>query len=255
MSSAPPGRNFYFNNFTNSQEQTLIEDLVIESIKIYGMEVYYLPRTITDRDSLYGEDADSSYNNAYLIEMYIKNIHGFGGQGDLFSKFGLEIRDQVTFTVAIREFSRSVGDYSDEVRPFEGDIIYFPLNRKFFRINFVEHESIFYQMGSLQVYELQCELFEYAGETISTGIPEIDDLISSNYDMNRQGTGLTLEDTVGSILDENSCLPILFEDYDMPIDDELDSQNEYFQTQGNNIIDWTEFDPFSTGSTSTNEYY
>lgn len=247
----PPGRNVYFNNFTNSQEQLLIEDLVIESIKIYGMELYYMPRTVTDRDSLYGEDADSSYNSAYMIEMYIKNINGFSGDGDLFSKWGVEIRDEITFTVAIREFSRSVGDFSDQVRPFEGDLIYFPLNRKVFRVKFVEHESIFYQMGSLQVYDLQCELFEYGGETFNTGISDIDDLISNSYDMDRQGTGLLDESsntTIGiSLLDENSCLPLLFEDYEMPVDAEMDSQNEYFQTQGNTIIDWSEFDPFSEG--------
>lgn len=243
----PPGTNFYFNNFTNSQEQNLIEELVIESIKIYGMDVFYLPRTINNRDTLFGSDDSSSYDASYSIEMYIRNVNGFAGEGDLLSKFGLEIRDQITFTVARRTFSSAVGDQEDQIRPNEGDLIFFPLNNKIFRINFVEHEAIFYQMGSLQTYDLRCELFEYSGETFNTGIPQIDDLVT-DYDMNISGDGLRTEDNLFAIADEENCLPIMFEDYVSAIDEKIKSENEYYQQQGYQIIDFSEYDPFAEGT-------
>lgn len=246
MSINPPGTNFFFNNFSNSQEQNLIEELVIESIKIYGIDLFYLPRTIVDKDTVFGEDSASSYDAAYSIEMYIRNVNGFAGEGDLLSKFGLEIRDQITFTVARRTFSSAVGDQEDQIRPNEGDLIFFPLNNKIFRINFVEHEAIFYQMGSLQTYDLRCELFEYSGETFNTGIPQIDDLVTT-YDMNISGEGLNTEDGLFSIADEKNCLPILFEDYVSPIDTALNTENEYYQQQGYQIIDFSEYDPFAEG--------
>lgn len=96
--------NFFFNNFQSSQEQLLLENLIIESIKIYGEDMYYLPRTINKKDELYGTDDISTYDSAVLVEMYIKNVDGFQGDGNFMSKFGLEIRDQVTFTIAKRRF-------------------------------------------------------------------------------------------------------------------------------------------------------
>lgn len=246
MSINPPGINFFFNNFTNSMEQNLIEELIIESIKIYGIEVFYLPRTIVNKDTLYGSDDSSLYDSFHTIEMYIKNVNGFAGEGDLLSKFGLEIRDQITFTVARRTFGEVVANNEDQIRPNEGDIIYFPLNNKIFRINFVEHESIFYQMGSLQVYDLKCELFEYSGEIFNTGIDAIDNL-AADYDMNIVGEGLITEDGLYSLADETNCLPILFEDYSNPAMEELTAENEYFQQEGSDIIDFSEFDPFAEG--------
>ena len=174
--------NFYFNNFTNSMEQQLIEDLIIESIKVYGHDVWYVNRSITAKDEILNEDDLSVFDQAYMIEMYIKNVEGFEGEGDFLSKFGLQIRDSMTLTVAMRTFNAEVAKYSEELRPNEGDLIYFPLNRKIFKVMHVEHENVFYQMGSLQMYDLRVELFEYSGERFQTGVDEIDKLLV-DYDL------------------------------------------------------------------------
>jgi len=157
-------------------EQQLLESLIVESIKIYGYDVYYLPRTLVEKDALYGEDPSSRYDTNYGIEMYIKSVDGFQGDGDFLSKFNLEIRDSVIFTVARKTFMDEVATTEGTVRPNEGDLIYFPLNKKIFQVKFVEHESMFYQLGSLPVFDLTCELFEYSGEVLNTGIKNIDDL-------------------------------------------------------------------------------
>lgn len=166
--------NFYFSNFTNSGEQRLIEDLIIESIRIYGIDVWYLPRTLGALDDLLNEDDLPIFNSAYMVEMYVKNVEGFQGDGDFLSKFGLQIRDSMTMTMAMRKFYEDVANYSEEVRPKEGDLLYFPLNRKIFEIKHVEHEAIFYQMGSLQTYDFRVELFEYSNERFNTGVEEVD---------------------------------------------------------------------------------
>lgn len=242
-----PGTNFYFNNFTNSQEQLLIENLIIETIKIYGLDMYYLPRTINNKDPIYGEDSLSSYDSAWSIEMYIKNVDGFGGEGDLLSKFGLEIRDQITFVVSRRIFSEAVGTVEDQLRPNEGDLIYFPLNNKIFRINFVEHESIFYQMGSLQVYELKCELFEYGGEVFNTGIEYVDDL-TADFNMDLLSDGALMTEEGYNLITEVNGLPISFEEYESQFDISINSENDYYQEKGLEIIDFSEYDPFSEGT-------
>jgi len=159
-------------------EQELIEDLVIESIRIYGVDTWYVPRTLGAKDDLLNEDDLPQYNDAYMVEMYVKNIDGFEGEGDFLSKFGLQIRDSMTLTIAIRSFNQEVAVHSEQIRPFEGDIIYMPLNRKFFKVMHVEHEAIFYQMGNLQTYDLRCELLEYSGEVFRTGQEFIDDYFS-----------------------------------------------------------------------------
>lgn len=157
-------------------EQNLIESLIIESIKIYGHDVYYLPRTLGAKDELLNEDDLPIFNDSYYVDMYIRNVEGFEGEGDFLSKFGLQIRDSITFAVAIRTFDAEVGAYTQEVRPNEGDLIYLPLNQKMFEVQHVEHEAIFYQMGQLQIYELRCELFEYSNQRFNTGVDEIDQL-------------------------------------------------------------------------------
>lgn len=168
-------RNLYFENFENSQEQNLVEDLVIESIKIYGVDCWYLPKTTLVKDELLNEVTKSIYNQSYMTEMYVKNVEGFEGEGDFLSKFGLQIRDSMTLTIANRVFEDEVTSVNDtRPRPLEGDLIYFPLNKKIYEIMHVEHEAIFYQIGSLQTYDLRCELFEYSGEIIATGQPFID---------------------------------------------------------------------------------
>jgi hypothetical protein len=172
-------KNYYFENYSNSMEQELIEDLVIESIRIFGIDCWYIPRTISAKDDIFNEDSLSIFNDAYMLEMYVKNVDGFEGEGDFLSKFGLQIRDSMTLTVANRVFDFEVGAGTEQVRPNEGDLIYFPLNRKMFQVMHVEHEAIFYQMGQLQTYDLRCELFEYSGERFETGQEFIDDLYDS----------------------------------------------------------------------------
>ena len=138
------------------------------------MDVHWLPRiSSASSDQILGEDTLSSFSTNHMIEMYVKNVEGFEGQGDFLSKFGLDIRDQITFTLAIRRFEQLDSGYE---RPREGDLIYFPLNKKLFEIQFVEHESMFYPTGTLPVYDLRCELFAYNQQSINTGIEEIDQI-------------------------------------------------------------------------------
>ena len=171
-------RNLYFSDAVRS-EQYLYEDIVIESLKMYGQDVYYLPRDIVNEDTIFGDDVPSRFNSSHKIEMYIENIEGFDGDGDLFTKFGVEIRDQATFVVARRRWTQTVGRYDNEinsVRPLEGDLIYIPLSRSLFQIMHVEHEQPFYQLSNLPTYKLRCELFEYNDEDLDTGIEAIDDI-------------------------------------------------------------------------------
>jgi hypothetical protein len=238
------GTNFYFNNFQASNEQGIIEDLIIESIKIYGQDMYYLPRRFSNLDPVFTEDASSFYDRAYPIELYIKSVDGFAGDGDFLSKFGLEIRDRVTFTMARRIFSDEVGSNEGTTRPLEGDIIYFPLNKKLFQIMFVEHEAIFYQLGALQTFDVTCELFEYSNETFSTGIPEVD-ILTKKYETDFTEAGLFTESGNFQLVDEEEGLPILFEEYAQKSD--LLDDGDMFQQQGNTFLDFTEIDPFAEG--------
>jgi len=181
--------NFYFNNFPQHQitsEQLLIEDLVIEAMQIYGMDVYYLPRTSRDEvDMLYGEDPLKEYRTAYGMEMYMENVTGMDGEGDFISKFGLEIRDEVTLLMSRRRFKYTV----PLTRPREGDLIYIPLVQNFFEITFVEHENdqaMFYTLGrgrggNVYVYALRMKQFVFSEEIISTGVKEIDDQAFDEY--------------------------------------------------------------------------
>jgi len=211
--------NFYFNTFSNSMEQNLIEDLIIESIRIYGFDVWYIPRTIVSKDELLNEDDLSTFKSAYMIEAYIKNVDAFGGDGDFLSKFGLQINDTMTLTIAMRKFAEDVGLYDLEVRPNEGDLIYFPLNRKIFEVKFVEHEAIFYQMGKLQTYDLRCELFEYSQERFNTGVEEIDTLLTKYV--------LTSSEAIANV-----------ESFDSIAD------NFTIETAADGILDFTETNPF-----------
>ena len=168
--------NPYFNHHgTNTPEQRLVESLTIESIKTYGIDVYYLPRTLNDEDTLMGEDNTASYNSAHTIEMYIKSMDGFEGEGDFISRFGLQIKDQITFTVARRRF-RELGMTTDgrADAPHEGDLIYLPTTSALFQILFVEDEAIYYQTGDIQSYDMLCEMFTYSDQSFNTGIDTID---------------------------------------------------------------------------------
>jgi len=168
--------NQYFNHHgTNTPENRLIENLMIESIQTYGIDVYYLPRTLNNEDTLLGEDASSSYDSAHTIEMYIKTVDGFEGSGDFIAKWGLQIKDQITFTVAKRRW-QELGLTTDgrSKIPHEGDLIYFPITKALFQILFIEDEAIFYQTGQLQSYDMLCEMFTYSDQKFDTGIDTID---------------------------------------------------------------------------------
>jgi len=170
--------NLYFSQKVRS-EQNLYEDIVIEALKTYGQDVFYLPRDIVNEDTILGDDPVSSFNSSYMLEMYIENTEGFDGEGDLFTRFGVEIRDEATFIVSRRRWADTVARYDNEItveRPAEGDVIYLPMSNKFFQITHVEHEQPFYQLSNLPVFKLRCQLFEYTGEDMDTGIDVLDDL-------------------------------------------------------------------------------
>ena len=170
--------NHYFNYYgTNTADQKLIESIIIESIKVYGIDLHYMPRTLVNEDKLYGDDRISQFKDQRVIEMYIKNVDGFEGEGTFVSNFGLEVRDQITLTVSRRRFEEL--NFEGECRdkePQSGDLIYFPLTDGLFQILDVQSTNTFYQTGSLQTFDLVCELFAYGDEKIDTGIEEIDDI-------------------------------------------------------------------------------
>jgi len=236
--------NFFINNFKSSMEQQLIENLVIESIRFYGEDMLYIPRKLNNYDSIYGADDQSSYEQAIPIEMYIKSIDGFSGDGNFMSKFGLEIRDQVIFSVAQRRFNEDVGTITTQPRPNEGDLIYFPLNSKCFQIKYTNKFEMFYQLGALQTWEMTCELFEYSNETINTGIPEID-ILQKKFSTNQfdwailTQDGMRITDENGDyIVREGSGLNSLFASAD---NDELQKESDMFVT-------FDALNPFSEGN-------
>jgi len=233
--------SFFFNNFQASQEQSLLENLIIEAIKIYGEDMFYIPRKLNNYDAVYGADDQSSYAHAYPIEIYIKSVDGFSGDGNFMSKFGIEIRDQVIFSVAQRIFNDEVGNYTTQVRPNEGDLIYFPLNKKCFQIKYVNKFEMFYQLGALQTWEMTCELFEYSNEVMNTGIPEIDVLqkkFSTNILdwtlMTETGDHLVTEDDDYITLEGSSINDLI-----------PGADNDEIQQESDNFIDFTAYDPFS----------
>ena len=185
-------------------EQNLYEDIIIESMKIYGQDVYYLPRTIVNENTILGEDVASSFTSSYKIEMYLENTEAFDGEGDLFTKFGVEIRDEATFIVARKRWSQVIASGSNVItvlRPKEGDLIWLSLSNKLFEIMHVEHESPFYQLSNLPTYKMRCQLFEYSGEDLDTGIADVNSIQSDfgyrvSLTMDSAGDGYTVGENV-----------------------------------------------------------
>jgi len=162
-------------------EQRLVQDLVNEHLKIYGIEVRYIPRKFVRQQTIIREVQSSTFDDNFLLEAYVNTFDGYGGQGDIMTKFGVSLRDELTVTVSkerfedfISPFLESDEDYTLASRPREGDIIFFPLGQRLFEVKFVEHEQPFYQLGKNYVYQLKCELFEYEDEILDTGIDVID---------------------------------------------------------------------------------
>ncbi len=229
-------------------EQQLVEDLVVESIKIYGNDVFYCPRTIVKLDEIYGEDPISEYNSSYMVEMYIKSVDGYEGDGVFLSKFGLQIRDQITFTIAKRTYDEEVGQYTTKSVPQEGDIIFFQLNpqrSQILQIKYVNDRSIFYQLGGLLVYDLVCELFEYSNEKLNTGIAALD-TIEAEYTTNIQAFRLLTQD--GLAITDQDGYDIIQGQYDFDKQtQDYGSDNLEIDMEADDILDWTEIDPFSEG--------
>lgn len=168
--------NRFFNTTTFAGEQNLVEDLIVEAIQVYGHSAYYVPRETADMDHLFGEDPLAHFNDAREIELYIKSSTAMGGQGILFSKFGMVSEDQMTFLMAVRRFGQVLGDKL--TRPREGDIIYISMNAPevqqfIFEIRFVQQTEQLFQLGKLYTYELRCETMNYTHERVQTNVPDI----------------------------------------------------------------------------------
>ena len=184
--SNTPAQDYVQSDYTSSarfrangsaQEQKTIENLIVETIEIYGQDIYYVPRTIVNKDTVFGEDSDTKFESAKAIRAYVNNVEGWEGQGELLSKFGVRIEDKTTFIFSRDKFKEHVDDstvLNVEGRPNEGDLIWFPTTKHLFQIMFVEAEKPFYQLGKGYVWECQCELFEYSDEEIDTGIADLD---------------------------------------------------------------------------------
>ena len=272
--------NVYFDTGTKP-EQTLYEDLMIEQLKIYGQDVFYIPRTLVKEDNLFGEDTLSKFGDAYLIEMYFENVEGYEGEKESMSKFGLQMNEDVTFIVARRRFEQLVSHDSNlivKTRPNEGDLVYFPKVNKIFEISFVDHDDPFYQVHNVPAFKLKCKTFEYGGEDIDTGITEIDaietanslDMLTFQITMEQSSAttfneGIELEDGTGNLEletqtggtdnvigeDETGGDNIVLETGDYIIQeayvtDTIDenAMNDFFDRQDDNIIDFTESNPF-----------
>ena len=208
-------RNIYFSDAVRS-EQNLYEDITIEALKMYGQDCYYIPRDIVGEDRVFGDDVPSRFNSSYRLEMYIENVEGFDGEGDLFSRFGVEIRDEATFIVARRRWTQTVKRFDNEIsgdRPREGDLIYLPLSKSLFEIMHVEHEQPFYQLSNLPTYKMRCQLFEYNDEDLDTGITDVDDIEQDNaytyiLTLDQTSSFIKIGDTVSQTLDSDTSLVI-----------------------------------------------
>lgn len=239
--------NFFFQSGIpggRSSEQLLMEDIIIECLKIYGFDTYYIPRAAVNEDKILGEDVLNRYSSAYPLEMYMQNVTGFEGDGDLMSKFGVEIRDTATFVVARRRWDEVIARSGDAVlttRPAEGDIIYFPLTKAFFEIKFVESTDPFFQVGKLYVYKLQCELMQYSSERFDTGVSEIDSIADGDsLDINE--FNLMLESGDRALLEEYSPAGIILQSYNLgTILPNVD--NEDFRSEIS-VLDFSERNPF-----------
>lgn len=213
--------NPFFQNYNYFNEQQLVDDLVVEAIQIHGIDTFYITKNVGVIDNIQNEAPIAIFDGAYEVEVYVRSVDGFQGDGDFLSKFGLQIRDQVTFSVAIRTFERHVIRQDTAInRPREGDLVYLPLNNKFFKVTFVEHESVFYQTGALQVYDLRCELYEYSNERFNTGVAFIDSAFAKY---------------------ETASIDNLSDLYDT----DIIAKNVFYEQSSNTFIDFSETDPFS----------
>jgi len=212
------GTNPYINHFTEFNEQHILNDLTVESIRMFGHDLVYLPRFIRKKDDILKEPEIVRFREAIDVEMFIKSWEGFEGQGHLIAKFGLEIRDTITLVLSKKSFLQFIYPITNKERPLEGDCIFIPLTKSVFQIKYVESDSNFYQLGRNYSWDISAELLEYSNEQFQTGRPEIDDL----YKPFQHTT------------DPNYKLS----EYDKT------SQNEIIQDKSDDILDWSESNLF-----------
>jgi hypothetical protein len=231
-------------------EQVLYEDLIIECLKIYGHDVFYVPRKKFNQDIILNEDALQTYEHAYPVEMYMENVQGFEGEGQLLTKFGIELRDTATFVVSRRRWQQLIGSHGQTLlpRPAEGDIIFFPLTHSIFEIRKVTGNQPFYQAGALYVYKLDCELAQYSLERFDTGVDEVDKLPDIIVDSMTTGAfEFALENNDTMVLENDD--PLVLESYTVDsytLDNEthVEAQNAKFDVEIEDILDFTEKNPF-----------
>ena len=250
------------NGIGNDAEKRLHENLIIEGLKIYGFDCYYLPRTLVNQDLILGEDVASRFNASYLLEMYMETTEGFQGEQELVSKFGLEIREDTTFCIAKRRWQMMVDNKATTIisgRPNEGDIIYVPLMNSFFEIQFVEDQEPFFQLGNLPVYKLRCTRWEYSSEKLNTGRPAIDvaedrlsiDQLQSQL-VQEDGTGILLEDSDLVLKNYNYVMLESFQPINLATQTRDYADNATYESDAgfgtastdDDILDFTERNPF-----------
>lgn len=239
--------NFYFqsgNTSGTTNEQRLVEDLVIESLRIYGHDVYYLPRQTGNLDDVLGEDALAYFDQAYPLEMYLENVQGFEGEGELFTKFGFEFRASATFVVAKRRWEEGVGLNATGLqlpeRPAEGDLLFFSKTKTFFKIKFVDFLNPFYQLGKIYTYRLQCDVFEFSSERVITNIDKIDSIAGA---VSQDTYAFQVLMQSGDLLLNTSDDSVILEIYATK-DTDPQSDNDAFEALGEEIIDFSAFNPF-----------
>lgn len=236
--------NVHFNIYEEASEQELMRDLVAESISIYGHACFYLPRTVVNRDSILNEPEYVKYEDALTVDVYIKSTSQMGGEGALLSKFGVELRDELVVTMAMQTFEDEVTSVrSDLIRPREGDVIFIPMIGSCFTIKYVDKKAFFYQLGALQAWDLSLELYEDSSAKFNTGVYEIDSMYEpQTEDIYEQA--LSTEN--GFLLREPGDEWILeWEDMDTRDDQ---SQNVEIEEAADDLIEWSESNPFSIGT-------
>lgn len=238
--------NVYFQSGSNlgtTNEQRLVEDLIIEAIGIHGHDIYYMPRTSVTPDHILGEDPMSQFTSIYPIEMYLNNVQNWDGDGELMSKFGIQVTDKATFVVSKRRWEDSIASQTQDLqlplRPAEGDLLYFPKTKAFFEITYVQHLNPFFQLGKFYVYSLQCELYQYSSENINTGDPEID---GRAIEKTQNLFAYQVLNQTGGALLNSAGLPII-RAAAKAVEDSFDDTTP-FQTEALDIIDFSVTDPF-----------
>ena len=262
-------RNRFFNQYSTASEQNVLEDLIIESIKVYGIDAYYLPRTHVNLDLLYKEDTSLLYDDALPLEVYLKTYDGYLGQNDFISKFGLQIDESMTFTLAKKRFLQVLQpklmteysynlinedgdglvqeggyDYSTYIRPLEGDLIWFPFTNDLFEIKFVEVIETLFQLGKLYTFELRCDKYDYTSDRLDTGVESID-AIEDEFSLSNEFMPKMLLEDENQLLNEDGTY-IMEEGSHIQAQNE-GAQNEFIQNKvgEDDILDFSEKNPFA----------